>query len=1059
MSELISKFQKGDNVRNISSGKIGTVNAVIPKGNSVGYRITVEGKTVAIQEKYLEKVIDEEQEIYDSLLIQDMGDFEDYKIFNTWIRLKKPLEGNYYSYLGSKTIFNPFQFKPLIKFLNFRSSERLLIADEVGVGKTIETGIIITELLARGMLTRNDPILIVCPNSLGPKWVKEMDNRFNLKFHLHDSKSLKTALVNAMNGQFASNEMFGVVSIQVFRSEEFLRTLEKFDEKRVKSLWSLVIVDEAHHMRNKETKSNRLGKLLSQLSEMMLLLSATPLNLRDEDFFNIMHILNPHAYPDIQSFEALLEPIKIINQIKQALLLNKTDSYPRVIKLLQELENASIGEVILKNKGIHTLKEQLLSDEALSVEDVVKYERLLTSLNPLENSYTRTLKKEAFQQKVMREVSKIPVNLTDDERDFYEAVIQLSEELFLSRGGNPLALNFVTNMPRRMAASCIPAMKEYLEWSIERGVFLSTEAIELDDEELQEEDFDDIGDDSNLHETALPEPIREKYAYLLELAEAIGEGDSKYDQFKEYLTALLSSLENKQIIVFSFFIRTLDYLKTRLEKDGFSVNMISGRIPLEQTNHIQGRYEIIEQFKNKEFQILLSSDVGGEGLDFQFCQAILNYDLPYNPMKIEQRIGRIDRFGQPSDKVFIASMYLADTVDERIYELLYERIDIVHSSIGAFEPILSKKLLNFQQDVITGVLSEEQIENRSHEISLAMEKSRLEYDHFEDQRNELLGEGEFQKLLTGISEKNDFLTPADAADLTAYFISQFGGTYKPFDDESGKLTLIDASLKELDQFTRLPGMEGSTAEFQPLFNSKGGQPVIFNGSKVNDIEHAFLPPTGFWIRFILYSLENQRHIHRTFHYGMKAEDSFLDEGDYLIPIFEVEVEGIKSEYHLAAVPVDLNKEQVIQCNYIQSSRAFSKTHLKVEMEWEIDQDHLEKLINMGQSELEVFMDKHVENLQLENETLITTRVSALDKGSKARINRLSQMVEDHKERLQGEISESSRNFIKSVEARIENEAKRTHVKIDSLMTKKEISFSTSLTGVIHLRVLGEEELR
>ncbi|AOM83522.1 DEAD/DEAH box helicase [Salisediminibacterium beveridgei] len=1052
MKDKVASFQKGDNVRQISTGKIGTVNEVLDKGNNIGYRVTFEGKTAVLQEKYLERIIDPEQEIYDDIAMQNLGDFEDYKIFNTWIRLKKPLEGNYYSYLSSKTIFNPFQFKPLIKFLHYQSSERILIADEVGVGKTIETGIILTELLARGRISRKDPVLIVCPNALGPKWQKEMKERFSLDFMLHDSRSLKTAFQNAMDGRFSDYEMFGIVSIQVMRNEDFLKTLEKFDEKKLESVWSLVIVDEAHHMRNLGTKSNSLGKLLSELSDMMIMLSATPLNLRDADFFQIMHILNPDTYPDHNSFEALLEPIKIINQTKHELLLNKTESYSRILDLIQELESMSIGDIVRSNKGVQSLKQQLLREEKIEVEDIVKYEKLLTSLNPLEKSYTRTLKKEAFEQKVVREVSKIPVDMTEDEKKFYNAVIALSEELFLAKGGNVAALGFVTNMPRRMAASCIPATKEYLEWSLDHNIYVTGVPVEQDEEELYEENFDDIGDDSSLHEAILTPALRDKYEELLEIAEAIGEEDSKYDQFKQYLSTLLSSLENKQVIVFSFFIRTLTYLEKRLSEDGFSVNVISGRTPLVNKNNVTGRYEIIDQFKNKEFQILLSSDVGGEGLDFQFCQAMINYDLPYNPMKVEQRIGRIDRFGQTAEKVFIASMYLADTVDERIYELLYQRINIVHDSIGAFEPILSRKLLDFQKDIITGSLSEEQIQNRSHEISISLEKSRLEYDHFEKQRNELLGEEEFQKLITGISEKNDFLNPSDAADLTKIFIDQYGGSYKELDKESGKLKLTDSIIGNLERFTRLPKSEGSINELDPLLHSKSAKTVIFNGSKANDSKHIFLPPAGFWMRFIIHTLENNNQIKRAFSYAIDYEDSFLEAGEYLIPIFEIAVEGIKSEHQLAVVPIDLNQEKVIPCNYIQSTREFSGRYSIIDVEWEFEQELLKELIDKGRIELEAFMNEHVENLRLENDTIVTAHIASLKKGSKGKIDNLLQMLKDHKDRNPGGLNENSKNYIKSLEARIENEAKRTSSRIDLLNEKKDISFSLSIAGVILLQV-------
>ena len=146
--DIEPRFQVGDNVRIISNKKIGTINKILESKHSVAYRVTVDGKPTVYQQKYLETYIDEEQEIFKNLAMQNFEDAKAFHLFQTWFRLKKPIEGNIYSYLASRTIFNPYQFKPLSKFISPGSEERLFIADEVGVGKTIETGIILTELLS-----------------------------------------------------------------------------------------------------------------------------------------------------------------------------------------------------------------------------------------------------------------------------------------------------------------------------------------------------------------------------------------------------------------------------------------------------------------------------------------------------------------------------------------------------------------------------------------------------------------------------------------------------------------------------------------------------------------------------------------------------------------------------------------------------------------------------------------------------------------------------------------------------------------------------------------------
>ena len=161
------------------------------------------------------------------------------RLFQTWLRLSRPIESNLYSYLGSKTIFNPHQFKPLLRFLSPNSEERLFIADEVGVGKTIEAGIIIKELMARNRIDYRSPILIVCPVSLGSKWIKEMKERFSYQFHLHDGNSLKNMLKTTIReGVLPQGYIFSIAGLQLLRREEYITMLNELDSKRNTPLFS-----------------------------------------------------------------------------------------------------------------------------------------------------------------------------------------------------------------------------------------------------------------------------------------------------------------------------------------------------------------------------------------------------------------------------------------------------------------------------------------------------------------------------------------------------------------------------------------------------------------------------------------------------------------------------------------------------------------------------------------------------------------------------------------------------------------------------------------------------
>nr|WP_263327098.1 DEAD/DEAH box helicase [Neobacillus sp. Marseille-Q6967] len=1049
------KFEKGDNVRVITTGEVGTVNEVISGKRSIGYHVTVNGNQSVYPEKYLELHIDKEKKIIENVVLNDYGGLRDFQLFNTWIRHKKPIEGNYFSYLSSKTLFNPYQFKPLSKFLSHNSNERLFIADEVGVGKTIETGIILTELIARGRISRRDPVLIVCPNSLGPKWVKEMKERFNLDFTFQDGKSLRNLLLGALNGKLPSKDLFSVVSIQLLRNEKYLKLIEEINARRESTAWAMVIVDEAHHMRNKNTESNRLGHLLSGLTEMMTMLSATPLNLRDTDLFNLMNILNPSLYPDQYSFELLLEPVKTVNKIKRLIVENNPVNFTSILKLLKHLESTPLRDAFKNNSSIIELTHQLKKRKKLTYNQIALHERILTAINPLDSSFTRTLKREAFQKKTIREVIKLPVQLTDKEKQFHDDVISFTEELFLNAGGSESTLGFFSNMPRRMASSCIPAMKEYLRHSLENNLSFNEDFDSyIDDEDFEDVDFEWFEEDSNIEQQELQPAMRIKYQDLLSRAEEIGDVDSKYNTFKGFIDKMLNELDNPQIVVFSFFISTLNYLKKRLENDGYKVDLISGKIPLESVNGYRGRYEVIEDFKLKKFNILLSSDVGGEGLDFQFCQAILNYDMPYNPMKVEQRIGRIDRFGQKAEKIFAASMYLKDTVDERIYELLYERINLVQDSIGFIEPIINKNILSLQKDLINGALSEEQINERAKTLELSLHQSRLEQEKFEVQKNHLLGESEFNQLINGLQVKNDFLKPSDALNLSKMFLTNYPSCVIKVLDSSKAIISLSYDLKtKLEQYSRLPGSEGCMNEFKSLLGNYNEINVIFDGSEaVENAEFVFLPPSGFWIKFILKELEENNLISNFFSLSCNSSEISLDKSVYVIPSFEVQVEGIKSDIYLTSVPINIETEEPV--NNIDFTK-FSRTLSQIkgsDFDHSIELFNISKLINIARFCLQDFMENKLNTIRAESEVISSLRIESIRKGSESRIALLQDRISSHELNSRTHGKNLSQEYIRLVQAQISNEAKRTEAKIMKLQDNANVSFKINLASVTLLNV-------
>jgi len=1039
------KFEKGENVRIVSSGRIGTINEILPRDGNIAYKVTLDGKSTTYQEKYLEKYIDVDDEITSSFQNRDFKGLNEFYLFQTWFRLKRPIEGNFYSYLASRTLFNPYQFRPLSKFLSPGSENRLFIADEVGTGKTIETGIILTELIARGQIDRRSPILIVCLNSLGPKWIKELKKRFNLNFHLHDGKSLHHTLKSIKNYGIPPDGMhWGIVSIQLIRTTPHLDMLHEIAAAREVPVWAITIIDESHYMRNNTTESFDVGITLSSLSEMMLMLSATPLNLKDDDLFNQMHILNPAMFPDLQTFNALLSPVKSINRCRRYLKQKTTEKFVDLSNELKNLEKGPLGSAITIHPGIIELRKRLLVNNPMTNDEIASFDRLLVSLSPLDKSFTRTLKREALQHQVIREPIKVPVQLSLEEKEFHDAVLTLTENAFLARGGNPASLGFITNTLRRMVSSCIPAMREYLSWCLKNKLMI---VGETGDEEPE--------DDGELKTAYLPKNIEDQYIKLQEMAIKLSDDDTKYNEFIKLIKQMRGNLDNPQIIVFSFFVRTLRYLKEKLSKEGYRVDLISGEIPVISDGIQKSRYEIIEAFERKEFDILLSSEVGGEGLDFQFCQAIINYDLPYNPMRVEQRIGRIDRFGQKSEKIFIASMFIKDTVDEKIYSALYERIKLVQDSIGALEPILGMKLNDFQRDIISGQLSNDQLNLRMQELELAVEQAKIEMAHFENDRKELMGDDLFTHPLHNLDKRAEFVHPSDAVFLTQLCLCQWEKcNFESIDDNRGKITLSKEVAAKLEMFTRRPGSEGCFDELQLLLKGKYPISVVFNGNLADQYaDSVFLPPCGFWIKFLLHELESQGNIFRVFSFSRSGVDLSLEHGQYILPLFEIKLEGFRIELDIAAVPLRLKDGLIPSCNFRALSRLIGQKAINPNSCSDFSSiNDVNDLIDMCRHALEQQIEVDMEQLKAENRYRINTRINSLKRGSELRIDRINRFINEHSIRSASEGKTPNKEFIRLKEGQISGDQRRTDDSIKKLQEKSELSLTLSLVGIVLLDI-------
>lgn len=623
--------------------------------------------------------------------------------------VQKPLSGILYTQDAGRFIPEPHQFKPLIKFLN-SDNNRILIADEVGLGKTIEAGMIYQEVQSREEL----PIsVIVVPSSLTYKWREEMHLRFGLNFEIVDTKGfirLIEEYTHFHNSKSFSKQV--IISYPALRSDRVIEALRNNPLFEI----SFLIMDEAHSMRNSGTSTSDAGEMLSSVASNIVFLSATPVQNKLEDLFNILSMLDPDSFMDYGYFERSLSPNRFIHILIQKIRNNETLD---AIKAYIDINEADLDAGIDLQKVLHDIK----SMQHITHEEKVLVIDLLSQCDRLHFIVNRTKKKDVGKI-IPRTAQSKTVILTDEERAYYRSIIEFIK--YLNPGVPP---GFITIMPERMASSSmIASLESFIEMRKNRKLFIK----DVDDlEDYYEESSFDIKDKA-----------LEFLDEVIAKGKLIGEKDSKFNDFIKILDDLKKE-KIKQAIVFSFFKKTLDYLERKLIELGYTVGKIDGRMKSDE------RFNTIKAFKRGEFDILLSSEVGSEGLDMQFCNVVINYDLPWNPMRVEQRIGRIDRIGQKAQKLLIFNLCIEDSIEARIFNRLYEKLNIFESSIGELEPILGafSKTIDIPSLVF---LNSEELENKLHLEELAIKRKEvelksnsLEMDKFLNQEDLLVSMEEF----------------------------------------------------------------------------------------------------------------------------------------------------------------------------------------------------------------------------------------------------------------------------------------------------------------------------
>lgn len=672
---------------------------------------------------------------WDLLRMDAPRDFREIGLASTLYKLRNSNSNTISTLKAARTKFMPYQYKPLLKFLNSKD-RRLLVADEVGLGKTIEAGYIMLELAARKSLRS---ALIVCPKSLKEKWILELKTKFNFRFEDYNRNNL----FNAIQGHIddPSRPVFAIVTYESLRLhpeyDEIGNDIYELIENR-NYIFDFIVCDEAHKLRNEDTMHHRGLRRILPNAGGVLFLTATPVMTDLSNLYSLIKLLDPHTFYNNYVFRNAVHFNRpFVNALRQ---VNAGVPFTRIFQdldnsvLLQEFvandevydtRIITVGDYYLNDSLYQLLRNKLLSQN-YTHEMRVSVQRDLVDFGALNYLYSRTRRVDVavdFTRPVRNAVT-IRYRLGEGEQEIYD--------LLLSR----LDASLASVNTERMLASSLPG---YLQ--------------------------------------------RENAGDLIENVQALN-FDTKFNFLVNEVVRPYVGEQRRKIVIFSTFIATLEYLNQKLTFLDYQVAIIHGRI--------RDRDQVIEQFRSDaNVNILLSSEVGSEGLDFQFCDTIVNYDLPWNPMVIEQRIGRIDRIGQQSENINIINMVMEGSIEARIHDRLWSRIRLFEQTIGDLEDILGEdeELVQFLHgnmvQFLNRNLTEEQCNNQIERMCLAIEHERLMLiDIGRELENSFSNDLHFQQEIERMVLNNTYISSFDLENLLNAFIRSKFPTFLFVKDES-----------------------------------------------------------------------------------------------------------------------------------------------------------------------------------------------------------------------------------------------------------------------------------
>ena len=968
-----------------------------------------------------------DEDLFDILTSGKFGDSSDLRRVLSFEKIKGGLTNIFYSMETSNTEFYPHQFKAVLRFIE-SSTGRLLIADEVGLGKTIESIYIWKELQAREDARC---LLIVCPAILREKWQRDLQERFNISAEIVDIKQLADKLENRTNTQAFKY----IVSFESMRpprnygdlSDTRMRSVlaRLLDENKAingSAFFDLVIIDEAHYLRNPETANNRLGRLLRETSNHLLLLTATPVQISNDNLYQILRLIDPDEFYDSQLFqERITANAPIVDAIRG--LRNQ----PADLSAVMSSINCARESSYFKDDDVLKSIQEELGNPTISPKRRIELSKLLENRSLISQYMVRSRKREVLEKKVQREPQVLTVNFSEFE---YETYNRVTNNLWGNREEESRAHQFAIIMrQRQMASSLFAALDAWRNNEVFDELF-----------------WEDLGlfqipePNNTANENSIGESLEASDLQKLESA------DTKYRKLKSFLSDQLGGKKSEKFVIFAYFRGTLEYLQRRLNEDGISTALILGGMGNKSFEHI-------EEFRQKKGpNVLLSSEIGSEGIDLQCCRFIVNYDLPWNPMRVEQRIGRLDRLGQKADKISIINFVVEETIEDKILMRLYDRIKIFRESIGDLEHILGNPTYQLMEKLLDPKLDEAKRVKIAKEAEDAIIDKRIEQQCIEDQAVNLLG---FSDYIYEQIESSRGLGRWIGADeliswVNDFFVRKYPGTIVELDRNKESVANIllsrDARLN-LSLFI----LDSKPATRTMLHKSSNPILCYFDPRQTSRFgrHEEVIEPTHPLIQWIRKEYESHRQpLHPVSAISINSKDTQFDQDDYVYVIQRWSFDGIRKENQLSfkVMRIESNEmlnEQRSEEFVVSASKHGETLHNAVNLINNLDD--LKSKIEFCDQALSKLFDDKCQDAEIQNEV----RCNQQEISAKNYRNRRVSELEERISRFQ---SLGKTNMIPATKGLLRKEKDQFEIKLKQISKKRKFDSSLDQLAVGFVRI-------